>query len=64
VDNRFGIIREFNPMSKFSSEPKFGITILADKKKYKPLTLTKKCVELWNQFISENLNLKLEKACS
>lgn len=51
-------------MSKFSSEPKFGITILADKKKYKPLTLTKKCVELWNQFISENLNLKLEKACS
>lgn len=64
VDNEFGIIREFNPMSKFNSKPKFEILILADEQKYKPISLIEICVVLWNEFIAEKLNIKLEKASS
>lgn len=59
VSDNFGIVREFNPLQPTNDEPKLKIIIISDGKKFTPLSLINKNVELWNGFIEDEL--KLEK---
>ncbi len=57
VDNEFAIIRQFNPLSKLMKQAESEIVICADGVIYKPNKLIGDCINLWDKFIAENLNL-------
>jgi hypothetical protein len=56
VDKEFWIIRQFNPYNRDISE--WEIIICAGVDIYKPYELIVKCIDLWEKFISDKLNLE------
>ena len=60
VDNEFGIIRQYNPHPGVLGNPnsEWEIIICAGGDIYKPVDLISKCIDLWDCFITDKLNLE------
>ncbi|UTA69060.1 hypothetical protein [Emticicia sp. 21SJ11W-3] len=57
VDENFGIIHQYLPYHKVWNVAPYEIIICAGGKIYKPIELIEKCINIWDTFIYENLNL-------
>ncbi len=58
IDNQFGVIRQYVPFQKTWDVAEWEIIICAGGQIYKPEDLILKCIEHWDNFIIEKLNLE------
>ena len=58
IDSEFGIIKQYNPHHKIWDQSEWEIIICAGGSIFKPRELIKTCIDLWDEFISEKLNLE------
>lgn len=58
IDKEFGIIRQYDPHHDLWDSSEWEIIICAGGEIYKPYDLISRCIDLWDKFISNTLNLE------